>query len=207
MLTTLTDGLVKNRDAAFHWRYNLATTQNIALALGMAVLTGLMAQIRIPLPFTPVPITGQTFAVLLAGILLGRNWGGISMAIYATLGAIGLPWFAGFGGGLAILFGPTGGYIFGFILAALFIGYMSDRFIKSRNFIPMLLIMLFANFALIHGTGLIQLSIWLNFVKGTSPSFYEILAMGTLPFIAGGLIKVIAAAALAKGITPKKDFR
>ncbi len=207
MLTALTDGLIKNREAAFHWRYNLATTQKIALAFGMAVLTGLMAQIRIPLPFTPIPITGQTFAVLLAGILLGRNWGGISMAIYATLGAIGLPWFAGFGGGLAILFGPTGGYIFGFILAALFIGYISDRFIKSRNFIPMLLLMLFANFVLIHGTGLIQLSIWLNFVKGSSPTFYEILAMGTIPFIAGGLIKVVTAAAVAKGITPKKDFR
>lgn len=207
MFATLTDGLVKNRTAAFHWRYNLATTQKIAFALGMAVLTGLMAQIRIPLPYTPVPITGQTFAVLLAGILLGRNWGGISMAIYATLGAIGLPWFAGFGGGLTILFGPTGGYIFGFILAALFIGYISDRFIKSRNFIPMLLLMLFANFVLIHGTGLIQLSIWLSFVKGTSPTFYEILAMGTIPFMAGGLIKVIAAAAVTKGITPKKDFR
>ena len=207
MFTTLTDGLVKNRDAAFHWRYNLATTQKIALAFGMAALTGLMAQIRIPLPLTPVPITGQTFAVLLAGILLGRNWGGISMAIYATLGAIGLPWFAGFGGGLAILFGPTGGYILGFILAALFIGYISDRFIKSRNFIPMLLLMLFANFILIHGTGLIQLSIWLNFVKDSSPTFYEILAMGTLPFVAGGLIKVIAAASIAKGITPKKDFK
>jgi len=207
MFTTLTDGLVKNRDAAFHWRYNLATTQKIALAFGMAALTGLMAQIRIPLPLTPVPITGQTFAVLLAGILLGRNWGGISMAIYATLGAIGLPWFAGFGGGLAILFGPTGGYILGFILAALFIGYISDRFIKSRNFIPMLLLMLFANFILIHGTGLIQLSIWVNFVKDSSPTFYEILAMGTLPFVAGGLIKVIAAASIAKGITPKKDFK
>ncbi len=207
MMTTLTDSLIKNRAAAFHWRYNLATTQKIALALGMAVLTGLMAQIRIPLPLTPVPITGQTFAVLLSGILLGRNWGGISMAVYATLGAIGIPWFAGFGGGPAILFGPTGGYIFGFILAALFIGYISDRFIKSRNFIPMLLLMLFANFILIHGTGLIQLSVWLNFVKGSSPTFYEILAMGTLPFMVGGLIKVIAAAAVTQGITPKIDFK
>ncbi|MCP4703873.1 MAG: biotin transporter BioY [candidate division Zixibacteria bacterium] len=207
MQNSLTESIAKKRYAAFQWRYNLATTQKIALAFGMAILTGLMAQIRIPLPFTPVPITGQTFAVLLAGVLLGKNWGGISMAIYAVLGAVGLPWFAGFGGGVAVLFGPTGGYIFGFVLAALFIGYMSDRFIKSRNFIPMLLLMLFANFVLIHGTGLIQLSIWLNFVKGSSSTFYEILALGTLPFIAGGLIKVIAAATLAKGITPKKDFR
>ncbi len=207
MQNSLTGSIVKKRYAAFQWRYNLAITQKIALAFGMAILTGLMAQIRIPLPFTPVPITGQTFAVLLAGVLLGKNWGGISMAIYVVLGAVGLPWFAGFGGGVAVLFGPTGGYIFGFVLAALFIGYMSDRFIKSRNFIPMLLLMLFANFVLIHGTGLIQLSIWLNFVKGSSSTFYEILVLGTLPFIAGGLIKVIAAATLTKGITPKKDFR
>ena len=207
MLTTLTDSIIKKRYTAFQWRYNLATTQKIALALGMAILTGVMAQIRIPLPFTPIPITGQTFAVLMAGVLLGRNWGGISMAIYATLGSIGLPWFAGFGGGAAILFGPTGGYIFGFILAALFIGYISDKYIKSRNFIPMFLLMLFANFVLIHGTGLIQLAVWLNFVKGSSPTLYQILAMGTLPFIAGGLIKVAAASAIVKGITPKEDFR
>lgn len=207
MLNTLTESITKKRYAAFHWRYNLATTQKIALALGMAILTGLVAQIRIPLPFTPIPITGQTFAVLLAGVLLGKNWGGISMVIYAVLGAVGLPWFAGFGGGVAVLFGPTGGYIFGFVLAALFIGYLSDRFVKSRNFLPMLLLMLFANFVLIHGTGLIQLSIWLNFVKGSSPTFYEILALGTFPFIAGGLVKVVMAAIMAKGISPKKDFR
>lgn len=207
MLTTLTDSIMKKRYTAFQWRYNLATTQKIALAFGMAVLTGLMAQIRIPLPFTPVPITGQTFAVLLAGVLLGRNWGGFSMAIYAVLGAIGLPWFAGLGGGAAVLFGPTGGYIFGFILAALFIGYISDKYIKSRNFIPMFLLMLFANFVLIHGTGLVQLAVWFNFVKGSSPTLSEILAIGTLPFIAGGLIKVVAASAIVKGITPKKDFR
>jgi len=207
MLTTLTDSLTRKKFAFFRWRYNLATTQKIALAFGMAVLTGLMAQVRIPLPFTPVPITGQTFAVLLAGVMLGKNWGGISMVVYAGLGVIGLPWFTGFGGGPAILFGPTGGYIFGFILAALFIGHISDRYIKARKFVPMFLLMLIANFILIHGTGLVQLAFWLSLVKGSSPTFHEVLAMGTVPFIAGDLIKVVTASVIVRGITPREDFR
>ncbi len=71
---------------AFKWRYELSLPWKLVLALGMAVLTGLLAQVRIPLPWSPVPITGQTFAVLLAGVLLGRWWGGISLALYAGLG-------------------------------------------------------------------------------------------------------------------------
>ena len=71
---------------AFKWRYELSLPWKLVLALGMAALTGLLAQVRVPLPWSPVPITGQTFAVLLAGVLLGRWWGGISLAFYAGLG-------------------------------------------------------------------------------------------------------------------------
>lgn len=190
----------------FRWRYELSIPKKLVLALGMAGLIGLAAQVRFPLPWSPVPITGQTFAVLLAGVLLGRWWGGTSIAIYAGLGAIGLPWFAGWAGGIGILAGPTGGYIIGFILAALFLGHFTDKYIRSRSFFSMLGLMLFANFVLIHIPGLIQLHFWLSLVKGEAVTLSQLLMMGTIPFIAGDVTKAIAAAAITRGITPKHAY-
>ena len=103
------------RAAVFARRDALSLAGKIALALAFAAMTGIAAQIRIPLPFTPVPITGSTFAVLAAGVLLGRNFGGFSMASYVALGAAGVPWFNGGGAGLSYVAGPTGGYLIGFI--------------------------------------------------------------------------------------------
>ena len=178
----------------------------LALALGVACLTGLLAQTRIVLPWTPVPVSGQTFAVLLAGVLLGKRWGGISMAIYAGLGAAGLPWFAGLSCGLAYLAGPTGGYIIGFILAGLLLGHFTDTYIRSRGFLSMLALMLFANFVLIHGLGLLQLGLWLNLVKGEATTITSLLWMGTIPFIAGDITKAVVAAGIARGITPRSAY-
>ena len=190
----------------FRWRYELSVPKKLALALGMACLTGLLAQIRIMLPWSPVPLTGQTFAVLLAGVLLGRWWGGISLAIYAGLGAAGLPWFSGWSGGVGYLAGPTGGYIIGFILAALFLGYFTDTFVRSRSFISMLALMLFANFVLIYGPGMLQLALWVNLVKGEPVTFATLLGMGAVPFIAGDVTKAVIAAAIARGVTPKLAY-
>ena len=192
---------------AFRWRYELGIAQKAGLALGMACLTGLVAQIRIPLPWTPVPITGQTFAVLLAGILLGRWWGGISQVFYVGIGAAGVPWFAGWSGGIGILTGPTGGYLIGFILAALFLGFFTDTFINSRGFFPMLGLMFFANFVLIHGPGLLWLSLWASLIKGKAfASFYALLMAGTIPFIPGDITKAVAAALITKGVSPKEAY-
>ena len=190
----------------FRWRYELSIPKKIALALGLACLTGLVAQIRIVLPWSPVPVTGQTFAVLLAGVLLGRWWGGISLAIYAGLGIVGVPWFAGWGSGLGYLAGPTGGYIIGFILAALFLGHFVDTYIRSRSFLSMLALMLFANFILIYTPGLLQLGLWLNLVKGEPITFTTLLSLGALPFIAGDITKAVIAAAIARGVTPKSAY-
>ncbi len=187
---------------AFRWRYELSIPQKIALAFGMAALTGLLAQVRIPLPGNLMPITGQTFAVLLAGVLLGRWWGGISLAIYAGLGFAGLPWFTGWASGL----GATGGYIGGFILAALFLGHFTDKYIRSRSFFSMLGLMLFANFVLIYIPGLVWLGLWLRMVQGDAATFIALLSMGVLPFIIGDVIKAVAAATIAKGITPKLAY-
>jgi len=203
---TLASRYYKTRFSCFKWRESLSLTNKIALALGMAVITGLLAQIRIPVAWTPVPITGQTLAVLLAGVLLGRNWGGISMVLYAALGAAGVPWFAGWGGGLAVLTGPTGGYIVGFFLAALFLGYVTDKYINSRGFFAMFTLMTAATLFLIFIPGLIQLSIWFSIVKGSAPAFGELLVLGFYPFLIGALIKISLAALISKGITPKENY-
>jgi len=191
---------------AYRWRCELSLTKKIALAVGMACIIGLAAQIRFYFPWTPVPITAQTFAVLLAGVLLGRWWGGTSVAIYAGLGAAGLPWFAGWAGGAGYLAGPTGGYIVGFILAALFIGHFTDKYVKTRSFLGMLGVMLFANLVLIYIPGLLQLNLWLSLVKGEAIGFYQVLVMGALPFIAGDVVKIVAAAATARVITPRQPY-
>jgi biotin transport system substrate-specific component len=190
----------------FRWRYELSIPKKLALALGVAALTGLLAQARFYLPWSPVPLTGQTFGVLLAGVVLGTWWGGVSMTIYAGLGVAGVPWFQGMNGGLAYLAGPTGGYIVGFILAALFLGYFTDKYVRSRSFLSMLGLMLFANFVLVYGPGLLHLGFWVSLVKGGPVSLGELLMMGAVPFLAGDITKAIAAALIARGITPKAAY-
>jgi biotin transport system substrate-specific component len=190
----------------FRWRCELSIPKKLALALGIALLTGLAAQLRVQLPWSPVPITGQTFAVLLAGVLLGKWWGGVSLALYAGLGIAGVPWFTGFGSGLGYLAGPTGGYVIGFVFAALFLGYFTDKYVRARSFVSMLALMLFANFVLIYVPGLLQLGLWLNIVKGQPVTFGSLLMMGAIPFIVGDITKAVLAAAIARGITPKMAY-
>jgi biotin transport system substrate-specific component len=191
---------------AFRWRHELSLPRKLALSLAMAAVTGLLAQARVQLPWSPVPVTGQTFGVLLAGVLLGSWWGGVSMAMYAGLGAAGVPWFTGLNGGLAYLAGPTGGYVFGFILASLFLGYFTDRYVRSRSFFSMLALMLFANFFLVYGPGLLQLGLWSGLVKGQPVGFTTLLLMGAVPFIAGDVTKAAAAALIARAVTPKSAY-
>lgn len=190
----------------FRWRCELSIPKKLALALGIALLTGLAAQLRVQLPWSPVPITGQTFAVLLAGVLLGKWWGGVSLALYAGLGIAGVPWFTGFGSGLGYLAGPTGGYVIGFVFAALFLGYFTDKYVRARSFVSMLALMLFANFVLIYVPGLLQLGLWLNIVKGQPVTLSSLLMMGAIPFIVGDITKAVLAAAIARGITPKMAY-
>jgi biotin transport system substrate-specific component len=196
----------QTRYNVFRWRYELSLPMKLALALGMAALTGLLAQVRVYLPWSPVPLTGQTLAVLLAGVVLGKWWGGISLGIYAGLGMAGVPWFQGLNGGLAYLAGPTGGYVIGFILAALFLGYFTDKYVRSRRFLSMLGLMLFASLILIYVPGLLQLGLWLNLVKGEPVTLGGLMMMGAVPFIAGDITKAVVAALIARSITPKTPY-
>ncbi len=150
------------------------------------MLTILGAFVRIPLGFTPVPITLQTFFVLLSGAFLG-SLGSLSQIIYICLGIAGLPIFAGAGSGLFYLLGPTGGYIAGFILASLFV----SRFIKySDN-------SLFSHFVIFLLGDLVILSsgvIWLKFLLGYPLN--RLLFLGFIPFLPGDLLKAFFAAVL-----------
>ena len=105
---------------------------DVAWVVGFSLFTGLLAQIAIPLPFTPVPITGQTFGVLLAGAVLGSRRGFMSQALYLMEGAAGLPVFAGGAFSFVHLVGPTGGYLWSYPLAAGLVGWLVERG-ASRN--------------------------------------------------------------------------
>ena len=201
-----TENYFRKRYSLFEWRSNTSLMNKVIMAFFMACITGIMAQVVLPLPWTPVPITAQTFAVLMAGVVLGRRWGGISMLMYLAVGILGVPWFAGLTGGYTAILGATGGYLIGFILAASFLGYFTDKFTQSRNFKPMMGLMLLANFSLIYIPGLLGLGLWIYMVKGSFPTVLTLISMGLLPFILGDLIKIGGAAALTKAITPKDEY-
>lgn len=191
--------------AAFRWRYELSIPKKLVLSLVMVAVTTLLAQIKVHLPWSPVPITGQTLGALFSGVLLGTWWGGISMLLYAILGAIGLPLFSGWTHGFSIIAGPTGGYIVGFIFASLLLGFFTDKYVRSRSFFAMLSLMLVANFLLIYIPGLWQLNNFLSAI-GKSVSFPQLLTMGLIPFIPGDITKAVIAAAGARIVTPKRAF-
>ncbi len=205
-METTINNYFEKRYEIFKWRSDTSLANKVVLAFLVAGFTGIMAQVVIPLPWTPVPVTLQTFAVLMAGILLGRYWGGISMLIYLAVGLLGIPWFAGMSSGLEALFSASGGYLIGFVLSALFLGYFMDKYVQARKFIPMLGLMLVANFILLYTPGLIQLSIWTQSVTGSAPGIWDLLLMGAIPFVIGDLFKIGGAAALTKAITPKKSI-
>lgn len=151
------------------------------------------SQVRIPLPFTPVPITGQTFGVLLLGALLGSRYGTAVVAAYVFEGAIGLPVFAGFKGGISALLGPTGGYIVGFIFAAFAVGRLVELG-WVRRFGLTLAALLIGN-AIIYAFGLP----WLAFFVG----WHQVLQLGLLPFLPGDLVKLVAAASVITALRCK----
>jgi len=172
--------------------------KKLTLALFFASLTGLCAQISLRLPFSEVPVTLQTFAVFLSVLVLGRSWGSLSQALYVLLGLAGIPWFANVQGGFLYLSGPTGGYLIGFVTAAILIGLMQDHYPKTKSFFPTTLLLIVCNFLIIYPLGLAQLWLWFSVNKDTSLSFAQLLTKGALPFVVGDIYKIISVAALAQ---------
>lgn len=163
----------------------------LVLAALMAALTAAGAYMAIPIG--PVPIVLQSLFVILSGLILGSRWAAASMAIYLLAGIIGLPVFAGGGGGPAKLIGPTGGYLVGFLLAAYLIGLVAERS-NGRLWINLL--------GLVAGSLLIYLCgvAWLKTILDVSLN--KALAMGMWPFLPGDALKIAAALALERSLRP-----
>ncbi|WP_078381892.1 biotin transporter BioY [Sutcliffiella halmapala] len=156
-----------------------------------AAITAVLAQVEIPLPI--VPISGQTLAVGLAATILGSRYGATSMVCYVALGAVGLPVFAEMKAGFSILVGPTGGYIFGFILTAFITGLILE---KTSFTLKMAMIANTVGMIITLLMGTIQLKLVLDF------TWSQALAVGVYPFIAVGLIKAFLASWI--GITVRQ---
>ncbi len=162
-----------------------AWLRDLFLILAGSWLVALFAQIVIPLQ--PVPITGQTFAVLLVGALLGSKRGAAAMIAYLAQGGLGLPFFAGGASGLGALTGATAGYLVGFVGAAYVVGWLAERGLERSartSILPFLV-----------GTVIIYVCgvAWLAVVLG---SFSRAVQLGLLPFLIGDFLKLIAAAAV-----------
>ena len=162
--------------------------RDVALIVAGSLIVALFAQIKIPLGFTPVPITGQTFAVLLVGALLGGWRGGFAMALYAIEGGF-LPFFAGGVSGWFWLM-PSGGYIVGFIPAAALVGWLCQRGWNRR---PWILAAMILGNVVLYVPGLIQLNLFLPGDVAEAWGCADVWQCGMMPFIAGDLVKLIAA--------------
>jgi biotin transporter BioY len=163
---------------ARHWVPERSLLSDAGLVIAFSLFTGLMAHVAIPLPFTPVPITGQTFAVLLCGAVLGARLGTASMLLYITEGAVGLPVFAAARGA------ATYGYLAGFVAAALIVGWFAD--IGWTKDLPRTIVAMIAGEVAIYFFGLLWLA---HLVPPT-----RVLDFGLYPFLIGDAIKLAAAA-------------
>ncbi|ACZ91050.1 biotin transporter BioY [Streptosporangium roseum] len=157
--------------------------RDLALVAGGAALTGLAAQLTFPM--WPVPVTGQTFAVVLVGAALGMNRAALSMALYMLVGVAGVPWFQGGTSGLG---GPTIGYVIGFIAAAAIVGRLAERG-GDRTVLRTAGTMVLGNLT-IYAFGLPVL------MAGTGLGLGGALAAGVIPFLAGDALKIAVAAGL-----------
>lgn len=172
-----------------------ALLADIALILAGSLLVAALAQISIPLQ--PVPITGQTFGVLLVGAVLGSKRGAAGLLAYIAEGAAGMPVFAGGTGGLAKLVGPTGGYLVGFVVAAFVVGLLAERGLDRKwktAIVPFL-----AGTVIIYLSGVTRLAAFVGLDKA--------LAAGLYPFLIGDAIKLaLAAIALPSAWALVKGF-
>lgn len=153
-----------------------------------ALFIAALAQVRIPLQ--PVPVTGQTFAVLLVGMALGSRRGALAVLAYLAMGAAGLPFFTGAQAGLAYMAGPTGGYLAGFVAAAGLVGWLAERG-WDRSLFKALAAMVIGNLVIyLFGVS------WLSTLVGGFAGEKGAIALGLTPFLLGDALKALAAALL-----------
>jgi len=186
-------------DALRPARAGAAVLYDVALIAGFSLVIGLSAQLAIPLPFTPVPITLQTLVVLVAGFLLGSWRGALAVVAYLGEGLAGLPLFSAGSGGLAHLLGPTGGYILGFLLAAFVVGWLAERALAA------LPVALRPPVAFLAGTAVIYLcgAAWLGAYVGAGKA----ISLGVLPFLVGDAMKLLAAWGIVAALSRIRPHR
>ena len=160
-----------------------ALIYDLVMVVGASIFIALSAQIAIPVPFSPVPITGQTFGILFLGAVLGSRIGTLSVIMYIFEGLIGLPVFAGGTMGFLYLLGPTGGYLIGFIPAVYLVGYLSERG-WINNFTSAFVTMIIGT-TVIFVFGISWLAVTAGFGTALSIGFY--------PYMPGAVIKIILA--------------
>lgn len=168
-----------------------ARVRDAVLVVSAALLTAVLAQVAIPVPGSPVPITGQTLAVVLTAAALGPHRGVAGQALYLTLGAVGLPFYSDASGGLEVLAGATGGYLLGFLPAAYLIGHAARHGLDRAAWKALPLFV--AGQAVVFAIGVP----WLAFAAGLTAS--QALQAGFYPFILGGLVKAAIAGLLMPG--------
>ncbi len=162
-----------------------ARVRSATAVVGFALLTALCAQISFTLPWTPVPVTGQTFAVLLSGAALGMRRGAASQVLYVALGAVGLPFYSDATGGWTAATGVTAGYLVGFVVAAALVGRLAEGG-EDRRPLTAFAAMLLGS-AVIYAFG----ASWLAHDLGVSAA--EAVELGVAPFLIGDGLKVLLA--------------
>ena len=196
-IAVLREAWVGRAEAFLVWRRSGHLAGRAALAAGAACLMGLLAQVRIYTPLSPVPLTGQTFGALVVGGLCGMEMAVLSMGLYLALGVAGVPWFAHAGSGPEFLVSATAGYLVGFVLAAALVGYLTDRHPGTRSFAPALGVMAAGSF-LILAAGFVGLVV----LCGMSPA--KAFAGGVVVFIPGDLVKAVLAAGILSAGLPRR---
>lgn len=152
-------------------------------ALTFIALITLGAYVKVPLPFTPIPITLQTFFVILSAVCLGAKWGTLSQLGYLFLGYLGLPIFTNASSGFFVFMGPTGGYLIGFVISV----YVIGRLIRIKDNFKWSFFVLFIGALIILFSG----TLWLKIIIGLD--FKKSFLIGFIPFLPGDILKVISA--------------
>ena len=176
-----------------------ARTRDVALVGGAALLTALLAQVAIPVAGSPVPITGQTLAVVVTAAALGPARGVAGQALYLLLGIVGLPFYSEASGGVEVVMGATGGYLLGFLPAAYLIG-LAARHGQDRRFTRALPLFA-AGQLVIFAVGVP----WLAVVADLSAA--QALEAGFYPFLVGGAVKAVIAAGVLSGLWRRVSAR
>lgn len=174
---------------------SMRIAREVTLIAGFALLTAALAQVRIPLGFTPVPVTGQTLAVLLAGATLGAWRGASSQLLYWLLGMVGLPFYSNGTGGWSVATGPTMGYLVGFIVAAAVVGRLAE-YHHDRHVLTSVAAMTVGSM-IIYVCGATWLAIDLGIPLATGEQ--NAIALGVTPFLAGDVIKMCLAGLATAG--------